>query len=1493
MEPLGNVVPRQWLGKAGACAVTGALLLATAAPAQTISTIAGNAINDGRPATETTLVKPQGLALDASGNLLIADRGNFVVRRVAAATGVSTVLAGGGAVFDDAIPVPGRTAALDYPLFLAVDDTGNIYFSDYNHHRIRKITRDGLVTTIAGTGSPGNSGDGGKATLAELDTPAGVALDRVGNLYVSLPSNHVVRRINLTTGIIQTIAGDGTAGNSGDGGPATRARLDGPWGLAVDSTGNLYIADTAQDVIRKVSTTGVITTEVPKASGLSQPRALAFDPSGVLHIADGYRVVRVGTAAALTVVAGGGGSGGELPRDNVPATSVDLFTPSGLAIDRSRNIYVSEEGWNLVRRVDAANRTIRTFAGTLNVLDGGPALNAPLSFPIGMALDASGNIYIADTEHHRIRRIDAAADPARATIRTVVGTGSPTASPDTTLASAASVDFPLTVSVDARNNVYYTEAGVVRKLDAATGRLTTVAGMVYDTGFSGDNGPANRARLDLPFAAVADSAGNVYISDRENHCIRRVDAATAIIRTVAGVCTQQGFAGDGGPATQSRLNRPMGLAFDPSGNLLIADSGNNVVRRLVVGTGIIQRVAGKGGIYGYSGDGGPPLEAELASPIGLAVDRAGAIYIADEDNDVVRVIRGNTISTFAGVGITGFAGDGGPATFAALNTPTGVALDAAGNVYIVDSDNNRIRRVSAGTVAAPALAVDPVSLNFTVPQGGAPPAPLSLFIRNAGSGPLLWRAQATTSSGGDWLRLSDNAGSTPASLQVTINPTGLAAGTYQGTITITSAEASNSPVRVSVSLTVNPPRGSILALSTQFMSFDAVQGGAPPPAQLLSLSNNGSGDLNFGVQFITSRGGGWLSVSPPEGTVSAGGPAGTVVVSANSEGLATGLYLGLVTVANITAGASTPVAVSLVVGAPATRILLNQTSFVFTVAQGSTLVPSQAFNVINIGQGAMSWQIQSFLPQGTWLRMTPQSGTSDAANIRGSPIVNVAVDASDLRPGVYGALLIVSAPGARNNPELATVILRVLPQGTPPLPLVQPSGLLYTTGTGSAPIVQEVRVQSTGGGTLNFTAGARTQDGGGWLTVSPTSGSITSSADRARVRVQVAPGALAAGVYQGAVTFSFGDGSVREVAVAAILRAATAAAASGVEKQAQQCAPNRQVLVSTQLANNFSLPTGWPVPMAVRVSNDCGDSVTNSTVAASFSNGDPPIVFQNLRDGQYAATWVPAQAPSAGAPVVVSMRSLHPQLREVTVQLTGSLGLDTTNPVISDNGIVNAASFVGFRPLSPGGIFSLFGSNLAGAPTENTAFPLPTTLGGVSVKIGGFDAPLFFAGPNQINGQIPVELANVSSAAVVVTARGIVSAQRTIQLDPTQPGIFVIGQTQGAVLNQDFSINSASNPAARGSVIQIFATGLGPTNPPVPTGARAPATAPFAELTNAVTVAIGGMNAPVRFQALAPTFVGLYQINAEIPMEVTPGDAVRLKITQNGVESNEATIVIR
>ncbi|MBI3934303.1 MAG: hypothetical protein HY316_06395 [Acidobacteria bacterium] len=1497
------------------------LVLGVLAPSnslgQIINSVVGKAINDNRPALDTPLVRPQGLAIDNSGNLIIADRGQFVIRRVAG--GTATVIAGGGDIFDDAIPVPAKSAGLDYPVFMAVGADGTVYFSDYNDARVRKITPGGLVTTVAGTGYYGYYGDGGKATLADLSNPTGVALDRTRNLlYISDSSNSVVRRVNLTTGIIETVAGTGVYGYSGDGGPGVNAQLNYPWGLAVDAAGNLYIADadpiTYLGLIRKLSVGGTISTLVPSTAGLDGPTALAFDPFGNLYVADywNYQVVRVGSGGSLTTYAGGG-EGSFLPLEDVPATSEFLFRPYGLAFDASGNLYVSEAGWNIVRRVDAATGRIRTVAGSVaNVLDGGPAISAPLAYPFGLAMSAAGDLYIADLDHQRIRK----ATPG-GTISTVAGNGVAYSAPDGVLSgNFNTVDYPIGLSLDSSGtNLYFTEAfTVVRKLNLATRQLTTVAGRPYDYGYSGDNGPATSAQLADPIQAIVASSGDVYISDRNNNCIRRV--RSGIITTVAGICvtdTNGGYSGDGGPATQAQLSYPMGLAFDRNGDLLIADSGNSIVRRLSLSTGIITRVAGIPRTYGYSGDLGSPLRAELGSPAWLAVDQNGTLFISDEYNSAIRVVRAGVIDTLAGIGYSGFAGDGGEARFAWLSTPEGLALDGSGNLYFADADNNRVRKITLAGLTPPTLSVTPASLSFRVTQDGEPPPARFLLIRNTGSGFLNWQfdlrlppAGSGTFTGGPWLYLSNfEGGSAPTLVEVSVDPSDVPPGTHQGQVVIISPGSNNATVTIPLTLTVDPPVAPLVSLSTREMYYEAVQGGAAPASKILSITNSGSGSLSWQASSTTFRGGNWLTLSRASGTTQAGGTASTIAVAANPANLSPGFYVGIVTVTNLDDGSPSSVLVGLSVGSAGGSIFLTSSSFVFYAVQGSNYVPSQITRVLNTGQGIMTWQVQSSVSEGNWLRVSPASGSSDAANLAASPSLTISVDPVGLSPGDYGGYLSVHASGARNTPQLASVILRVLPPGSPPIGQVQPKGLVFSATTGSAPQSQEVTVQTTSGGTLNFVAGTRTQDGATWLTATPTAGSLTSSTDRPRIRVQVSPGTLPAGVYRGSVTVSFSDGTVCEVAVVMIVRepGATSQSFGGV---AQGCSPNQQVIISTRLGNNFALPTGWPTTVIAAVTTNCGDPINNSTVAASFSNGDSTILLQNQGGGVYSRDWVPSKATGSSSIVQVTMRALNPALPEASLQLVGTLSADNTNPVVNDGGVVNGASFTANRPVSPGGIVSIYGSNLASGGSCfggncSTGLPLPPTLGGVSVRVGGFTAPLFYAGPGQINAQLPAELSGVTSADVVVTARGLVSAPRTIQVDANQPGIFTIDGTRGAILisNSDFLAAPTGSvpgrnarPAPRGQFITIYCTGLGPVNNSPPSGYPASGD-PLSRTNTPVSVTIGGVAASnIGFAGLSPGFVGLYQVDVQVPADVTPGAAVSLKITQNGVDSNQVTVAI-
>ncbi|GIX45905.1 MAG: hypothetical protein KatS3mg131_0116 [Candidatus Tectimicrobiota bacterium] len=359
--------------------------------------------------------------------------------------------------------------------------------------------------------------------------------------------------------------------------------------------------------------------------------------------------------------------------------------------------------------VAGASRTVRaTLRQVLLVLagtgvqgdsgDGGPAVAARLNKPSGVYVDGAGNLYIADRDNHRVRRVEASTG----IISTVAGTGQAGYSGDGGAATAARLNKPSGVYVDGAGNLYIADRDNhrVRRVEASTGIISTVAG-TGQAGYSGDGGAAVAARLNKPSGVYVDGAGNLYIADRDNHRVRRVEASTGIISTVAGSGVA-GYSGDGGPAVAARLNKPSGVYVDGAGNLYIADRDNHRVRRVEASTGIISTVAGSG-VAGYSGDGGPAVAARLNKPSGVYVDGAGNLYIADRDNHRVRrvspgadeVVTGaadEVIATVAGMGIAANGGSGGSATATPLRMPSGVYVDAAGNLYLADEDNHRVRR---------------------------------------------------------------------------------------------------------------------------------------------------------------------------------------------------------------------------------------------------------------------------------------------------------------------------------------------------------------------------------------------------------------------------------------------------------------------------------------------------------------------------------------------------------------------------------------------------------------------------------------------------------------------------------------------------------------------------------------------------------------------------------------------------------------------------------
>jgi uncharacterized protein (TIGR03437 family) len=629
-----------------------------------ISTVAGGGVQlpgDGGPATSASLIQPSGIAVDRQGNIYFVETGSYRVRKVSASGTITTIAGtgmpgigglGGGNIGDDG---PATSASFFFNQLragIAVDSAGNVYVTDTGNYRVRKIDANGIITTVAGTGFPGlpgpsgGAGDGGPATSAALFSPSAVAVDTAGNLYIADTGSARVRKVD-TSGIIRTVAGNGNLGFSGDGGPATNASFNAPFALAVDSAGNLYIGDNTQHRVRKVDAAGTIST---------------FAGRGTL---------------------GFSGDGG-------PATNA-LFTGiQGLAADTAGNLFIVDNGNRRVRKVDPAG-IVTTVAGTGgfgDTGDGGAATSATLSSPVDVAVDAAGSLYISDGAGARIRKVSAAPPAAGPAIISTLAGSNNLSLGDGGPATSAQLGNAQGITVDSAGNVYIAEMAFarVRKVDTA-GIIRTVAGN-GGFGYSGDGGPATAAQLLFPRGVALDADGNLYIADGGNHRVRKVTPA-GLISTIAGNGNSFGPAGDGQQATTVSVPNPSDVVVDGAGNVFISVSGR--VRR-VDRFGVITTVAGGGA--NRPGDGGPATSATVDGAQSVALDSGGNLYIADATALRVRKVDpAGIISTVAGNGNRGFSGDGGPATAAQFSQVTGVAVDTGGNLYIADGGNRRIRKV--------------------------------------------------------------------------------------------------------------------------------------------------------------------------------------------------------------------------------------------------------------------------------------------------------------------------------------------------------------------------------------------------------------------------------------------------------------------------------------------------------------------------------------------------------------------------------------------------------------------------------------------------------------------------------------------------------------------------------------------------------------------------------------------------------------------------------
>lgn len=742
-----------------------------------IVTVAGNGTwghaGDGGPAARAELAYPAGIALDGSGNLVIADSGNDDLRVVAGSTGtfygqamsvgdIYTV-AGDGTAGSGGDGTAATGAELDQPTGVAVDGHGNLVVADLGNNEVRVVAatsgtfygrsmRAGEIDTVAGDGRAGWAHDGTTATAAELDRPSGVAIDSHGDVVVAELGDNRVQLLagtggsafgaHVRTGGIYTIAGTGGAHFSGDGGPAVHAALSAPQDVVVDASGNVVIADSGNNRVR------------------------------IIAASTGSYYGRIVTAGTIATIAGTGAPGG-YSGNGGDAPDALLNLPTGVAADDGGDVVVADQNNNRVRFVPAASGThfgrpmisgrLYTIAGNGTAGSGtgggggisGPGADTAIDTPAGVAFDRAGNVVIAEFAGNRIRVV---ADRSgryfgrsmvSGNMVTVAGTGSVGSTGDGHPAVDAEIDGPENITVDAFGNLVFTElyGNRVRVVAArkgtfygqpmTTGDIYTVAG-TGSAGSSGDGGPATAATFQLPIGVTVDRFGNLVVGDYLNDRVRVVATATGTfygvpmrpgdVYTVAGTGAR-GSAGTGGPATQAQLSSPAGVTVDGTGNIIIADSAGQDIRAVAVVSG---RFFGQdmvaGDLYTVAGQGSTgcpngiasdsPADAiALSEPLGVAYSAAGALFISDTANNCVRQLT------------VGPEAPGPPRSVRAAPGPGGVTVrwsrpsgEGTGPVtgYVVTASDGTTVRVGASSTSATMAGLPAGSADsFTVSAVGA------------------------------------------------------------------------------------------------------------------------------------------------------------------------------------------------------------------------------------------------------------------------------------------------------------------------------------------------------------------------------------------------------------------------------------------------------------------------------------------------------------------------------------------------------------------------------------------------------------------------------------------------------------------------------------------------------------------------------------------------------------------------------------------------------
>lgn len=1412
--------------------------MATAAGASTFPGSGGGYSGDGGPATSAALNRPHGLAFDASGNLYIADTFNNRIRVVNRQGIISTFAGTGAAGYKDGAT---NAAQFSLPFDVAVNSSGAVYVNDAGNFRVRLIAQ-GKVSTVAGNGQIAAGPENAVATASPLADVEGLATDAQGNVYISEFAANRVRKIT-PEGHLVTVAGTGAApagsagcsttpaAADGDPQPALSATLSGPAGLAVDTTG-LYIADVNSQRIRKVSNNTIST----------------LAGSGQTGTADG---------AAL---------------------SASFHTPWGIAVSTAGDIYVADRDSSLLRDLTPSN-TVRTVAGNgafLSSANGKPAIFANLLDPFGVSLDSSGNLLIADSGNNVVRRTGSGGS-----LSIIAGTGAQECSGDNGAATQAGLSTPINANSDSSGNILIADFDNSRIRKLANGNLTTLIG-------SDTNSP-----IANPTQAVTDGNGNTYIADYGNNRIvlLRPDGTHTVYK--------------------SGLSHPFGVALDGQRNLYVTEfTGGRVTEIRSDGSTIT--VAGGGALVGRNADGQSATSARLINPAGIALDSTGAVYFTDPGDNTVRRVKNGLITTIAGNGSAGYAGDGGLATSAALRSPYGIAVDSqSGTVYISDTLNNRIRAI---LTAAPSFAVTPSSLSFTVDQDG-PVSDVATVAAAANGVPgLLFTASASQS----WISVTPSSGTVaamPATIQVRIDPTGLGPKTYNETVTVTAPGANPPSQTIALTINVNSSQPAVLDVDTNSINL-AFTKGDQNTTQQIQILNRGDKPLQFSFAPSINNGSGWLNAAGSAGGSEGAGSAntstptspGSVSLTISPGNLDPGAYTATLRIrssgitnnrcAKKSGDDFCDIPVNIVVNDKPGKLVVSETALQFTAVKGAAAPPAKSIDFVNAGSGTLNWTASQQVavasgPQ--WLSIDTGSGSLDAQG-GATATIRASVNPANLDAGTYYGQVQISSNDALNSPRFVNVVLNVVPATTDPGAEVSAAGVLFVpSGDGGNPSSQTVMITNLSTQPLSFTS-SRLTDSGNWLVHVPPAATIPPGQS---LPVVVQPDfSNVSGMHQAAITFQFGNGTSKTLNVLGLAPTGTNAVGSLKRGQAEHPGGPRAGSCSAPpavqlLALPASVQLGQPVSLQAKVVDGCGNTAgSNFVVHANFSSNDRNVNMALSPAGIWTGQWTPTDAKSqvqiavyASDPVAGVLNHSNPPAVVTVTSPTAALPTGR---------IANAASYAD-TPLAPGTFVSIFGAQLASGTGFGT--PFSSSIYGTTVMLGGRVLPLSYVSPSQINAQLPYDLPPNTQQTMTIQRSETLSASVDFLIAKAQPAIFTtnaqgFGQGDVYVFRGSTSpLADASNPAKAGDIVTIYCTGLGSLQADVSAGANVSGPTPTVDTP---TVTIGGVPvdpAGILYSGLSPGNPGLYQINARVPNGVAAGNSVPVVITMNGQSSSSSVTI--